>query len=181
MKLDFIKIASVIKTHGYGGNIVLKKDESISSNNFDKCLKEGNAIFISKDGIPVPFFISDNSISFIDEQIVKLKLDEIDELEKAKCFIGNDVYLTANCIELEEDNGLPPSEWTDFKVIDKIHGFIGSVIQFNDDIPQNPLLIIEKGAKKLMIPVNGDLIQSVNINKKEIYTSLPEGYLDLHY
>jgi len=43
------------------------------------------------------------------------------------------------------------------------------------------LLIIEKGAKKLMIPVNGDLIQSVNINKKEIYTSLPEGYLDLHY
>ncbi len=180
MKLDFIKIASVIKTHGYRGNIVLKKNRNILFSQLNKCLKEGNAIFISKDGIPVPFFISTDSLDFINDEIIQLKLDEINELEKARDFINNEVYLTTDCIEQELDGDLPPSEGIGFKVQDKNYGFIGIVIDFNEDIPKNPLLIIEKDGKELMIPVNGDLIISINTVEKEIQTHLPSGYLDLY-
>ena len=181
MKLDFIKIASIIKTHGYRGDIVLKRENNISFSLFEKSLNEGNSIFISKDGIPVPFFISVNSVDFIDEEIVHLKLDELDDLEKAKDFINNDVYLTADCLEQQLDNNFPDQDWIHFKVLDKNHGFIGTVVDFNEDVPENPLIIIENQGKELMIPVNGDLIQSVNWDKKEIFTNLPDGYLDLFF
>jgi len=180
MKLDFIKIASIIKTHGYKGDLVLKIDSNISFSQFNKCLKEGNAIFISKDGIPVPFFISAGSLDIINEDIIQLKLDEVNELERAKHFINNNVFLTVDCIEKESDSNYSPLNWIDFKVLDKNHGFIGSVINFNEDIPKNPLLIIQNKGKELMIPVNGDLITSIDAEKKEIHTYLPDGYLDLY-
>ena len=179
MELDFIKIASIIKTHGFRGNIVIKKDNSISFTQFDKCLKEGNAIFISIDGIPIPFFIEKNSIDFINEQIVHLKLDNLDNLESAKTFINNDVYLTRDCIDSDLVEDLSPTAWINFKIIDTNYGLIGSVLDF-DNIPKNPLLIIERNGKELMIPLNGNLISSVDIEKKEILTDLPEGYLDLY-
>jgi len=178
--INFIKIASIIKTHGYRGDIVLKRDRSISISLFEKSLNEGKAIFISKDGIPVPFFISKNSIDFIDEHTVKLKLDELNDLEKAKEFIDNGVYMTTDCIEQESNNELLPPDWMGFKVSDKNHGFVGIIIDFNEEVPENPLIIIEKRGKELMIPINGDLIQSVNWDKKEIFTNLPDGYLDLY-
>ena len=180
MKLDFIKIASIIKTHGYRGDIVLKKDHNISISLFEKSLIEGNAIFISKDGIPIPFFISRNSINFIDEQTVKLKLDQLDDLEKAKKFIDNEVYLITDCIDQESNNKLSAPEWIGFKVSDKNYGFVGIVIDFNEEVSENPLIIIENRGKELMIPINGDLIQSVNWDEKEIVTNLPNEYLDLY-
>lgn len=181
MKLDFFKVASIIKTHGYRGDIVLKRNKGISFSLFDKCIKEGNAIFISKDGIPVPFFISADSLDFIDEHTVKLKLDELNDLGKAKGFINNEVYLTTDCIEQQPDSELFLSDWIHFEVLDKNYGFIGTVVDLNEDIPENPLIIIENQGKELMIPINGDLIQSVNWDKKEINTNLPDGYLDLYH
>ena len=181
MELDFIKIASIIKTHGYRGDIVLKRENNISFSLFEKSLNEGNSIFISKDGIPVPFFISINSVDFIDEDIVHLKLDELNDLEKAKDFINDEVYLTSDCIEQESNCELSSPDWIGFKASDENYGFIGIVVDFNEDVPENPLIIIENKGKELMIPVNGDLIQSVNWDKKEIFTNLPDGYLDLFF
>ncbi|MEN8119877.1 MAG: hypothetical protein ABFS35_06000 [Bacteroidota bacterium] len=179
--INFIKIASIIKTHGYRGDIVLKQDNNISFSLFDKCLKEGNAIFISKDGIPVPFFISNGGIDFIDEQTIQLKLDELDDLEMAKDFINDEVYLTADCIEQQPHSEQLTSGWIGFEVSDEKYGFIGTIVDFDEDVPENPLIIIENRGKELMIPINGDLISSIDMEKKEIHTNLPDGYLDLYF
>ena len=116
--IDFIKIASIIKTHGYRGDIVLKRDNNISFSLFEKSLNEGNSIFISKDGIPVPFFISIDSVDCIDDYTLQLKLDGVDELEKAKDFINNQVYFKEDCIEQKSHNDLTPNDWINFEVID---------------------------------------------------------------
>jgi len=179
MELAFVKIASIIKTHGYRGSLVLKIDNNISFSQLNKCLKEGNAIFISKDGIPVPFFISVNTLDFIDEKVIQLKLDDLNDMENAKAYINNDVYMPSGCIETEPDNKLSPDSWVGFKVIDKSHGFVGVVVGFSEEIPQNPLLIIENKGKELMIPLNGNLVSSIEMGVEEILTNLPEGYLDL--
>ena len=99
-------------------------------------------------------------------------------MESAKVYVNNNVYMPSDCIESMSVNKLPPN-WISFKVIDENYGLIGSVVGFSEEIPKNPLLIIENEGKELMIPLNGDLISSIEMEEKEIITNLPEGYLDL--
>lgn len=179
MKLDFIKIASIIKTHGYRGDIILKKDQNISDGLFDKYLEEGNAVFISKDGIPVPFFIAPDSLYFIDEQTAQLALDDTKSLEKAKLFIGNHVFVASENIDSIDLNGNKASSWINFVVEDKQKGFIGVVTGYNDSIPKNPLVVVANKEKEILIPLNSDLIQNVDVNKKKLFTNLPYGFLDI--
>jgi len=179
MKLDFIKIASIVKTHGYRGDIVLKKDKNISDSLFDKCLEEGNAVFISKDGIPVPFFISPGSLYFIDDQTAQFAIDGIYNMEEAKLFIGNDVFITTENIGDLPNESDEAVSWVGFEVEDELEGVIGTVTGYNDDIPQNPLIIIKNQGKEILIPLNGDLIQSVDLENKKLLTKLPDGFLEL--
>lgn len=179
MKLDFIKIASIVKTHGYRGDIVLKKDKNISDSLFDKCLEEGNAVFISKDGIPVPFFISPESLYFIDDQTAQFAIDGIDNMEEAKLFIGDNVFIIKDSFEEIPDESTEAITWINFEVEDEHKGFIGIVTGYNDDIPKNPLIVVENKRKEILIPLNGDLIESVDLNNKKLLTNLPDGFLDL--
>ncbi len=178
MKLRFIKIASIIKTLGYRGDMVLKLNNNISGSFFNECIKKGNTIFISKYGIQVPFFISPNSVDFIDEHTLQLKIDGVNDLEKAKDFINDQVYFTENCQEQKLDYDLIPDNWINFEAIDKNHGFIGIIDNF-ENIPNNPQIIIKNKNKELMIPINSDLIQFVDLNNKKMHTLLPDGYLEL--
>lgn len=179
--LKFVKAALVIKTHGYKGDIVLKKDQSISMALFEECLEEGNAIFIEKDEIPVPFFISDDSLYFFDNDTARLHLDDIDTVEKAQEFIGNQVFFTYDCLAHEKQEDLSPHFWKDYRVIDQNDGYIGTVSAFNEEIANNPLLVIKKEDKSLLIPYNENFIVEVLPDKKEIITQLPAGFLDLYH
>ena len=179
MSLNFIKAGVIIKTHGYKGDIVLKKENSISNSLFEECLEEGNAIFVEKDGIPVPFFISENSLYFFDDDIARLQLDDIDSDIKARAFISENVYFTQNCKE-DIINELSPNNWIGFKVNDENNGYLGTVLDFSTEIPQNPLIIVEKEQKTLMIPLQDDFIIAVFVEKQEIITRLPEGFINLY-
>jgi len=178
--LKFVKTATIIKTHGYKGDIVLKKEKSISSNLFEECLEEGDAIFVEKDGIPVPFFITKDSLYFFGDDTARLRFDDVENVEKAQNFIGEDIFFTEDCLETENPENLSPLHWTGFKVIDEKHGFIGTLVDFNDETPQNPLLIIEKEEQELLIPYNENFIVEISLDKKEITTLLPDGFLDLY-
>jgi len=177
--LKFFKTATVVKTHGYKGDIVLKKEKSISSNLFDECLKEGNAIFVSKNGIPVPFFIAENSLYFLDNDTVRLRFDNINSVEKAQEFISDEVFFTENCLENKnpENTTLLLIGCT---VSDLNSGYLGIVKDFNEDVPENPLLIVDKNGQDLLIPFNGNFIIEIFLENKEIVTRLPEGFIDLY-
>ncbi len=179
--LKFVKAALVIKTHGYKGDIVLKKDQSISMALFEECLEEGNAIFIEKDEIPVPFFISIDSLYFFDDETARLHLNDINAVESAREFIGNQVFFTHDCLLPEKQENLSPLFWKNYRVIDQNDGYIGIVIDFNEEIANNPLLVIKKDDKSLLIPYNENFIVKVLHDKKEIITQLPIGFLDLYY
>ncbi len=178
--LKFVKAALVVKTHGYKGDIVLKKDKNISNTTFEECLEEGNAIFVEIDGIPVPFFISDDSLYFFEDNTVRLHLDDINNVEKAQEFIGNPVFFIKDCLK-ENSEASNPHSWINFKVNDKSLGFMGTVVEFNDEIAQNPLIIVEKDNKNLLIPYNETFIIEILLDNKEIITELPAGFLDLYH
>ncbi len=179
--LKFVKAALVIKTHGYKGDIVLKKDKYISSAIFEECLEEGNAIFVEKDGIPVPFFISDDSLYFFDDDTARLHLDDINNVEKAQEFTGNQIFFTEDCLRTESSDNSNPHSWKNFIVSDKNLGFIGTIIDFNEEIAQNPLIVVEKDNKSLLIPYNETFIVEVLLDDKKIITELPAGFLDLYH
>lgn len=179
MKLKFTKIASIIKTHGLRGDVVLVLDNGFSYSLLDRCIKEGNAVFVSKDGIPVPFFISKNSLKIIDNDTFQCRLDDVSDIETAKEFIEDEVYLSSDCVKNKLNSTWLASNWIGFNIYDKKCGFIGVVVQFDDTIAKNPLIIVKKEGKELMIPANSDFIQSVDKNNKKINIKLPDGYLSI--
>lgn len=179
--LKFVNAALVIKTHGYKGDIVLKKDQNISVELFEECLEEGNAIFVEIDGIPVPFFISDDSLYFLDDVTARLHLNDINTVEKAREFTGCHVFFPEDCLPNERFEDFNPNAWKNFKVNDKNLGFIGTLIEFNSEIEQNPLIVVEKDNKTLLIPYNKNFILEILIDDKEIITNLPTGFIDLYH
>ena len=179
--LKFIKVARVLKTHGYKGELIIKKDSGILNSVFEECLEEGNAVFIERDGIPVPFFITENSLYFIDDDTARMMIDEVNNVEQARDFIGEEVYFTGDCLNQPEKINKSPLFWKNFSVIDDQLGFLGKLIDFNEDITQNPLLVVENNEKQLLIPYNEAFIKEISIEKQELITQLPEGFSELYF
>ena len=65
-----------------------------------------------------------------------------------------------------------------FKVIDKNSGKIGKAINVNDQTSQ-PLLIVEKNDKEIMIPLIDEFLLKFDRKEKKLIFELPEGITNL--
>ncbi len=171
------EIGSLIKTHGIHGNLVLNLNEHLNFDVIDKSLVEGNAVFVERDGIPVPFFISENGIKELNLKSILLKFDDIDD-RKALQLVSSKVFLESSKIDKDElSNNEIASEWVDYEVTDIKGSFKGIVLEFID-LKGNPMLNIDVDGKTLLIPLFSDFISAVDDKNKKIVLDLPVGYLE---
>lgn len=167
---DCYQLGYVIKTHGLKGEIqvFLDVDNPLDYQNLESVfVKQGNAL--------VPFFLE-----YIQVNPKKsiTKFEEVDAIEEAERLVGQELYLPLNALpELSEGEyyyhqlvGLTMVE--DGKEL-------GVVDQVYEIAPQN-LLSIQHQGKEIMIPINDEIIRSVDFEKQTIEAKLPEGLLDVY-
>lgn len=175
-KIQLKQIGSFTKTHGIHGDLALYLNENVSFDLIDKGLIEKEAVFVEIDGIPVPFFISENGIRQLNDNTLLLRFDEMDEQEAAK-LISCKVYLnTSELSEIEQKTNESPYDWIGYSVIDKKLKELGIVKEYID-LKENPMLIILHQKKELLVPLISDFIVAIDAEKKMITTNLPEGYI----
>ena len=58
-------------------------------------------------------------------------------------------------------------------------GFTG-IIENWQDIPSNPLLIVKKGTKEILIPYQQDFIKNIDYKRNSVLVSLPGGFLSIY-
>ena len=164
---EVYKIGRLGKAHGVKGEVSFQFDDDI----FDRV--DAEYLVLDIDGILVPFFMEE--YRFRNDTVCLVKFCDIDTQQRAQELTGCDVYFPRALAEEGEE--MPSlASLVGLCIIDtsskKTVGRIAAI----DDTTQNILFELEDGT---LIPASDELIESIDINKKEIIMNIPNGLLDI--
>jgi 16S rRNA processing protein RimM len=165
------QIGTITKVHGVGGEVVVRMQPGFYSDEI-----ETGFLFLELDGGLVPFRVTglrdrgDNSL------LVELK--GISRENEAKRLVDCEVWVSVDDL-VEGEAVAPAGAVIGYKVVDEQYGYLGEVIDI-DDPERNPLFVIEKGGKEILVPVADEFIVSIDDDAREITLRTPEGLIDLN-
>jgi 16S rRNA processing protein RimM len=166
-----ILLGRITRLHGFEGTVTIKLEKSFFEN-----IPEMESVFLEIEGKPVPFFISMSENPGAD--ILWLRFEGYETIEKARGFVGSRVYLSAG------EEGII--------IKDDLRDLCGFIVQLSDksqvgtiaDVSENPgqwlLNVRTKEGKDILIPLHEDLILGIDRRKKIIKMDLPEGLTDVN-
>lgn len=164
---DVYKIGRLGKAHGVKGEVSFQFTDDI----FDSVDVE--YLVLDVDGILVPFFMEE--YRFRNDSVCLVKFCDVDTQQRAQELTGCDVYFPrALAEEAEETPSL--SSLVGFKIVSVPDGSTIGTIAAIDNTTQNILFELEDGT---LIPASDELIENIDVNKKEIIMNIPEGLLDI--
>ena len=174
-----IFIGSIVKTHGFDGALVINTENQINIELIENCINKKGFVFINIDEIQVPFFITEKT-KILNNKSILIFLDDIFDNNQAKKYINSKIFVENDCFT---ENSKPKlhinNNLIGFSVTDKNLGHIGYIFDFIN-IPANPLLVVKKNNKEILIPVNNNFIIEINDKTKELKIELPEGLVDIN-
>ena len=164
---DCFLLGTLVKTHGYGGNLLIKVNEP-----YQGTLEILESIFLFIDGILVPFFIEE--IEEFSSSSYLIKIDEINSKDEAVVFIGKDVYVPKEKFENvnTSDENIP--SLLGYELQSSSNKKFG-IIEDIREIPGNPIFIVKYQDGETMVPANEELILEINHKDKIISMIIPEG------
>ena len=164
---EVYKIGRLGKAHGVKGEVSFQFDDDI----FDRV--DADYLVLDIDGILVPFFMEE--YRFRNDSVCLVKFCDIDTQQRAQELTGCDVYFPrALAEEAEEMPSL--ASLVGFKIISVPDCSAIGTIAAIDDSTINILFELEDGT---LIPASDELIDSIDVNKKEIIMNIPEGLLEI--
>lgn len=174
-----IFIGSIVKTHGFDGALVINTENQINIELIENCINKKGFVFINIDEIQVPFFITEKT-KVLNNKSILIYLDDIFNDNQAKKYISSKIFVEDDCFDKKiEAKLIVNHDLIGFLVIDENLGIIGNIFDFIN-IPSNPLLIVKKSDKEILIPINDDFIIEINNEDKKIIIELPEGLIEIN-
>ncbi|MBA4409325.1 MAG: ribosome maturation factor RimM [Bacteroidota bacterium] len=171
-KNNCVKVGYIQKPHGIHGELVIRFQEE-----FYETLEEYPTLFLEIDNLLVPYFITNEGLRFKSGESVIAQLDWVDTDKKAKELSGLPVYVNEeDVIELEDEKG--SHELIGFLLFDVILGLIGEINHVHD-YSGNVLLSVEYQGNEALVPLNEDLIVTIDQDRREIVLRIPDGLFDL--
>lgn len=161
----------VIKTKGIRGMVTIYMDVD------DPDRYEGmDALFIERKKDLIPLLIEKLESS---GNKATVKFEGIDSLEEAEKITACSIFLPIDLLPPLKGNQFYYHEVEGFEIIDQVRGSVG-VIKEILDIPNNPLFVILKGEKEILLPVKDEVIIKIDRKKKEFHVKAPEGLIDIY-
>ena len=172
-KNDYYFLGKITKTSGFKGSLMFFFDVDNTSP-----YQELDAVFIDTDGSDlIPFAIE--KITFRHNNTAVVKLADIDSEEEAIALVGSELYLPLAFLPPLAGKKFYFHEIMGFRVVDKNHGDIGNVKDVMDQTGQ-PIFIIQKGGKEILVPMTDEIIQMVDRKNKVIEIEAPDGLIDIY-
>ncbi|MBQ8336155.1 MAG: 16S rRNA processing protein RimM [Bacteroidaceae bacterium] len=166
-KEDFVYFGKFLKPHGTKGEIGLQSDGFSLDDDCD-------FVACDIDGILVPFFFETKRQKNSDTIIVKV--ERMESAEEVRYLTNREAYIPRQWVEESEE--LTWSYFRGFKAYDETLGFIGEIVDFDDDTI-NTLFIVENNGQEILIPAQEEFITGIDHEGKEIMFDLPEGLVTL--
>ena len=163
------------KTYGVKGELKLNiADEYLED------FAQADVLFLAIAGRKIPYFVE--YINF--ENPFTLKLEDFDSKEKVVELTGKEIFMRQSDLLKEEEKVLEfePTlrykKYVNFEIHDKILGKIG-IIEEIIEYPQQEMAAIKFQEKEMLIPLNEQLILTIDAENKVIEMDLPDGLLEL--
>ena len=165
---QLIKIGKLSRVHGLKGALVVSGDnlESIE-------VKKKGFLFIEINNISTPFFISE--VKMAGKNMV-LTFDGIDTVEKAKPYIGKDVYGDEKNVS-EKKNAATNIEGYD--LVDEVKGNMGKINELID-LPKQKFLSIDIDGEETLLPYTDVFVKKIDHKAKTDYYCAPDGMFDIN-
>lgn len=167
---NLTKIATIYNFLGSNGGVVLNLVPPFYEINSEE------PVLVEIDGYLVPFFIDEDTV-FYNKKAVSLRFTTIKSQKSASSLIGCNVYALTESLDTDEDEE-EQFEYEGYTAYDYNNTLLG-VIQGIDDIPGNPLMVIDNSGKELLVPALAVEVIDVDDDAKKITISIPEGLTDL--
>lgn len=165
---DVYRIGKLGKAHGVKGELSMMIDDDT----FDRV--EAEYLILEMDGIMVPFFMEE--YRFKTDDTVLVKFEDVDTQERARQLTGTEVFFPRALAQEDETGELSYAQLVGFTIIDAADESEAGVIASVDEQTVNIMFELTDGR---LIPAAEELIDGIDIEKKEITMIIPEGILDL--
>ena len=155
-----LAVAKIVKSFGTDGGLLLSSNVDLETLDFKE------PVFITFDGLQVPFFILDYTPK---GGKAVVHLNDVHNSEDAEEMSGRTIYAD---VELEEDEDLDFTGWV---IVDRGRR-IGTCTGL-EDIPGNPCLevCLEPDGSSVLIPLHEDFIVKIDEDSRTLSLILPDG------
>jgi 16S rRNA processing protein RimM len=170
---DCYCLGFVHKAQGIAGELVIKTELEQSEENITKW----ESIFLSIDGILVPFFIE--NIYLKSSNLIVVKLEDVENEIDVQKFRSLEVYVDKDLFKAESSS-LGFVKWLNFEIIDSAYGLVGTLEEVQEFPSQLMLQVKSKQNQMHLIPANQEWLVGVDEDKRTIEMQLPDGLLALN-
>ena len=167
---DLIPIGKIIKPHGIKGEVKLKlynEDSRILEKDFVVWIRDKNKDF--------KFFkivcINYNPLNPI------VKLEGVNDRNKVLDYLDFSIYISRSMFPKNKKDEIYFVDFIGCKVYNNKKLFVGIVKDFVH-LPNNDLMIVDNEGEEFMIPINNDLIELFDFEKKHIIIDIIDGLLN---
>ena len=172
-KEDCFHYGKIIKTHGFKGELTVSVLIDIPG-----ILEKTESVFIEIEGLLVPFFIE--SYNYSGNNSFTIKFEGIDNDDKSRRLCQSNIWLANELLPEKIKKQRELFDFAGFKIIDKIKGEIGILLNIIE-MPQQQLLQIDYHGKEILIPVAEEFICKIDKKNKTIYINAPEGLIEMNF
>lgn len=171
-KEECFYLGRIVKKFSFKGELLAKLDSDDP-----EIYEDLESVFIENRGNLIPYFIENAQLHKSD--LLRLKLEDVDTESDADALLKASLYLPLALLPKLDGNKFYYHEIVGFKVKDKRLGVIGNIKNVNDQTAQ-PLFVILKENKEILLPINDEIIKKVDRKNEVIEVEAPEGLIELY-
>ena len=172
LKENCFYLGKIVKKYSFKGELLIKLDTDQP-----QLYTKMESVFVEFNTGLIPFFIEKSSLH--KSTLLRVRFEDINTEEEADELLSRHVYLPLDQLPDLSENQFYYHEIEGFTVKDVNFGYVGILKGVNDTTAQ-PLFIIDRNGKEILIPINDDFIKKLNKKQKEILLDTPEGLIDIY-
>lgn len=172
-KDDCYQVGHITKTHGVNGELVLYLD-------VDNAAEYAGleSVLLEVKGQLVPYFIE--SIAIVKASRAIVAFEDIDTIEQAERLINCGAFLPLDNLEpITDETRFYFHEIVGYQIVDAEAGPLGTVRGVYAMNAQD-LIAMDYEDKEVLIPINSDIVRTVDRANQKLNVVLPDGLLAIY-
>ncbi|MCY7352518.1 MAG: ribosome maturation factor RimM [Cytophagaceae bacterium] len=170
-KEECYELGKIVKTHGLRGELSIYLDVDDPSEYEDL-----DSFLVERDGGLIPYFFETFQLQ---GNRALVKLEEINDIVTASELVGCPLYLTLANLPKLTNQQFYYHEVVGYQVVDEQRGLLGLVASVAT-LPHQDLLVVDHQNREVLIPINDDIVLSIDRDAQTLQVRLPDGLLEVY-
>lgn len=172
-KDDCYQVGHITKTHGVNGELVLFLDVDDPTEYADL-----DSVLLEVKNELIPYFIE--SIAIVKGSRAIIAFEDVDTIEQAERLINCGAFLPLDNLEpITDETRFYFHEIVGYQVVDANEGPLG-IVRGVYAMNAQDLIAMDYQGKEVLIPINSDIVKTVNRTEQKLNVELPDGLLAIY-